>query len=164
MAIETEVALLRQEVTNNKDLITRLAATTDKIGEVSSYVAKILAVHDERIQSIENKAADIVATTEKRRIEVSEELKEVNERIVQMHGSLSDELEHSNSRIMEKLDDMKIAMSQDKKDYLEDKATLDKRLRTLENWRWMLVGGGVVLGFVMGKIPLVTQLLQAAHP
>lgn len=152
-SVETDVAVLRQEVNSNKELLTRLAATTDRIGEVSAYVAKILAVHDERITASENKAQQILIQTEERRAELVDDLKIVSARLGEVHTALSNELVHTEARITQKLDEMR-------SDNQAEKKETDERLKTLENWRWMLVGGGIVMGFVIGKIPAVSSILS----
>jgi hypothetical protein len=151
--VETDIAVLKQENVSNKELLTRLAATTDRIGEVSSYMSKILAVHDERIAASENKATAAAAQIEQRRLDLVDDLKVVSTRLTEVHTALSNEIAHTETRITAKLDEMRTEASSDKKAH-------DVRLTSLENWRWMLVGGGIVLGFVIGRIPYMTSILN----
>lgn len=151
--IETQVALLQHDIEANKDMVSRLATTTDRIGEVAAYVAKILAVHDERLTKAEETQESQVMQMEQRRLETQGQFKEVYERIEKLEGSITKDLEGLENAIMTELAKMAEAHTQ-KVD------VVDKRIRTLENWRWMLVGGGIVLGFVIGKIPGVNELVK----
>jgi hypothetical protein len=151
--IETQIALLAHDQQANKELIARLAATTDRIGEVASYVAKILAVHDERITSNEQSNESLSNLMEKRREDTDKQFREVNSRIEFMSRELKDELEDTKEEII-KAFDSHIAKQNEKG------AEIDKRIRTLENWRWMLIGGGLILGFIIGRLPSVNELLK----
>jgi hypothetical protein len=151
--LEIDVAVLRQEVDHNKELIIRLVTTTDKMCEVSSDVARILAVHDERLLAAETATTNVATQLKERDMEHMEDIKTVNIRLGEVHTALSNELVHTEGRLMEKLDTIQTTAIIEKKD-------TDSRLKTLENWRWMLLGGGVVLGFVIGKIPVLSALFS----
>ena len=152
--IETQIALLIHDQQANKELIARLAATTDRIGEVASYVAKILAVHDERITSNEQTNESLGNLMEKRREETERQFREVNSRIEFVGRELKSELEDTKDQIIKAFDNH-IAKQNEKG------AEVEKRIRTLENWRWMLIGGGLILGFIIGRLPSVSELLKA---
>jgi len=151
--IATQIALLAHDQQANKELIARLASTTDRIGEVASYVAKILAVHDERITSSEHSTESLNVLMEKRREDTERQFREVNHRLESMGRDLKEELGDTKNEIIKAFDDH-IAKQNEKGSEIE------KRIRTLENWRWMLIGGGLILGFIIGRLPSVNELLK----
>lgn len=151
--IEISIALLQHEQQANKELITRLAATTDRIGEVAQYLAKILAVHDERITANTDSTEGLETLMEKRREETDKQFKEVYGRIEHMEQSLKSDLTNTKQAIIDAFD-AHIAKQTEKS------AEVEKRVRTLENWRWMLIGGGLILGFIVGRLPSVNEMLK----
>jgi ribosomal silencing factor RsfS len=54
------------------------------------------------------------------------------------HRELLDSIENLNKNMGEKLDKQ------------------DKRIQTLENWRWYVLGIGLVIVFILNKIPVAT--------
>jgi len=151
--VETALALLQHDQQANKEMIARLAATTDRIGEVAAYVAKILAVHDERITTSEHHQESLGQMMEKRREETERSFREVYTRIDTVERNVKSELEGVKNEIIESF--TKHTAAQEKKH-----ETFSTRIRTLENWRWMLIGGGIILGFIVGRLPSVNELLK----
>lgn len=137
-----DVAVLRKEVEHNYKTIEKLEGAIEKIGNVAGDVAKILAVHDERIQKMEDGQDIILTLTEKRRKEMQDGLDKVNE----------------------KLDDLKLAQDDTKKELLaaiaSNKQETDERLDVLERWRWILTGAGLIIGFILGKVPFISELVK----
>lgn len=152
-SVETDVAVLKTEIANNKELVAKLAATTDKIGEVSAYMAKILAVHDARLAAAEDKAEQVKNETEERRLDLVADFKDLAQRLDAFHKSLSEELVHLEDRLTTKIEEIS-------KDITSEQDKVEDRVRSLEKWRWMLVGGGVVLGFIIGKLPFFTNVVR----
>lgn len=151
--IETALALLQHDQSANKEMIARLAATTDRIGEVAAYVAKILAVHDERITSAEHQTESLNQMIEKRRDESDRSFREVYTRIDSIERNVKRDLDEVKDEIIK-------AFNDHIKKQGDDSDSLARRVRVLENWRWMLIGGGIILGFIVGRLPTVTELMK----
>lgn len=140
--IIADVAVLRREVELNEKTMAKLESAIEKIGDVAGDVHEILAVHDARIQKTERGLDDILKLSEKRREEMQEGL----------------------DRVHTKLDDLKTAQDDTKKELLaamaENKKEVDERLDALERWRWMLMGAGLVVGFILGKVPAISEMVK----
>jgi predicted transposase YbfD/YdcC len=126
--IETEVALLKKEVSDIKFVFSRLDVAIEKITDVSTCVNRMLAVHEEKIANQEELQvrANTEFTTHSR---VTTNYKELTD-MIQTH--------HKED-----------AINQQK---LRD--DLNSRVGILEKWRWLIIGGSIVIGFVLQKMPI----------
>jgi 4-diphosphocytidyl-2C-methyl-D-erythritol kinase len=155
MAIETEVEVL-------KSVVSKLDTSIEKITQVSGDIGKILAVHEQRLDSIEK-------VSEYR----NEEIKEIHSRITTQTREVVEKIDQLQSRLEHKMNASAVAAKEQhesiqkeiQQDLQKVASTLDKdikevtkRVDVLENWRWMIVGGAIVLGFVVGNSGLFTKI------
>jgi 4-diphosphocytidyl-2C-methyl-D-erythritol kinase len=155
MAVETEVEVL-------KSVVTKLDTSIEKIAQVSGDIGKILAVHEQRLDSIE-KVSD----------QRNEEIKEIHSRITTQTREVVEKIDQLQSRLEHKMNASAVAAKEQheaiqkeiQQDLQKVATTLDKdikevtkRVDVLENWRWMIVGGAIVFGFVVGNSGLFTKI------
>lgn len=129
----TEVELLKREVEDMKVIHSRLDTAIEKITEVSNCINRMLAVHEERISQQES-------TQHNAEQEFTADIKELHSRITSntkeiMTTATAQHKEHT--EVIQKLRD-----------------DLQNRVGVLEKWRWIIIGGSIVLGFVIQKIPI----------
>ena len=129
----TEVELLKREVEDMKVIHSRLDTAIEKITEVSNCINRMLAVHEERISQQES-------TQHNAEQEFTADIKELHSRITSntkeiMTTATVQHKEHT--EVIQKLRD-----------------DLQNRVGVLEKWRWIIIGGSIVLGFVIQKIPI----------
>lgn len=129
----TEVELLKREVEDMKVIHGRLDTAIEKITEVSNCINRMLAVHEERISQQES-------TQHNAEQEFTADIKELHSRITSntkeiMTTATAQHKEHT--EVIQKLRD-----------------DLQNRVGVLEKWRWIIIGGSIVLGFVIQKIPI----------
>ena len=133
--METEIALLKSKVSDMEKLHVRLDDAIGKISEVSYCINRMLAVHEEKLANQEEAVFAAEELIEQRRTEFSNEIKELHSRIT------------TNTKEI-----MSIATSQHK-EHSEAIAKLhtdiNKRVGVLEKWRHVLIGGSIVIGFIL---------------
>ena len=136
--LETEVELLKSKVSDMEKLHVRLDDAIGKISEVSNCINRMLAVHEEKLANQEEAVFAAEELIEQRRTEFSNEIKELHSRIT------------TNTKEI-----MSIATSQHK-EHSEAIAKLhtdiNKRVGVLEKWRHVLIGGSIVIGFVLHRM------------
>ena len=131
--ITTEVAILKKEVADIKLIFNRLDTAIERITDVSSSVNRMLAVHEERIANREEVA-------NRANLEFTTDIRELHSRITTNYRELTDIMsEHS------KQDAINQQMLRD---------DLNNRVGILEKWRWIIIGGSIVLGFIIQKMPI----------
>ena len=131
--LNTEVAILKREVADIKLIFNRLDTAIERITEVSSSVNRMLAVHEEKIANQEE--ASIRANQE-----FTVDIRELHSRITTNYKELMDMIAKHHKED---------AINQQK---LRD--DLNNRVGILEKWRWLIIGGSIVVGFVLQKMPI----------
>jgi septal ring factor EnvC (AmiA/AmiB activator) len=90
---------------------------------------------------------------------LKEDMTEVKSDIKDIHSRITT----GNREIMQKIDDKIDALAKSDKDQHESlKNTMDHvkmRVDVLERWRWMIVGGAIVLGYLIGHLDFFAKFL-----
>ena len=131
--INTEVALLKKEVSDIKVIFSRLDVAIEKITDVSSCVNRMLAVHEEKIANAEE--AQMRANTE-----FTHDIKELHSRVTSNYKELTEMI-----TLQHKEQALHIQQLQN---------DLNGRVGILEKWRWLIIGGAIVVGFALQKMPI----------
>ena len=135
--LETEVKLLKKELQDQAKIHDRLDIAIEKLTDVSNSIHRMLAVHEEKIARQEEAIFQAEEQIEVRRTELSKRLDELHSRIT------------TNTK-----DIMSAATSQhvaQNKEIQKIRDELVSRVVVLERWRHVLIGGSIVVGFMLHK-------------
>ena len=131
--MNTEVALLKKEVSDIKFIFNRLDTAIEKITEVTTSVNRMLAVHEEKLSQQEE-------ASNRANKEFSDDIKELHSRIT------------TNSKEMR---DMITKYQIEQTAHIEHlRNDLNGRVGVLEKWRWLIIGGSIVIGFAIQEMPI----------
>tara|TARA_Y100000033_G_C2692829_1_gene84585 strand:+ start:68 stop:490 length:423 start_codon:yes stop_codon:yes gene_type:complete len=132
---QIELELLKKEIADMKQIHVRLDTAIEKITDFSNCINRLLAVHEEKITQQED----------------------AQQRSVQ---EFTTDIKELHSRITTNTKEMTALMTQQHK---EQKEVIDKlkdevsnRVGVLEKWRWIIIGGSIVFGFIIQKLPIWT--------
>ena len=131
----TQIELLKKEVSDMKGIYQRLDTAIIKIGEVSNSINRMLAVHEEKISQQE----DVQLRSEQ---DTANSIKEIHSRIsttARELTTLMSEQHKEQTDAMTKL-----------------KTELQGRVGVLEKWRWLIIGGSIVVGFIAQKMIILS--------
>ena len=131
MTIKTDLELLKKEVQDMKQIHTRLDTAIEKLTDVSSCVNRILAVHEEKIARQE----DDIVSNEK---EIKDNIQDLHSRITSNYKELTVLINQHNLKDEERFHKLKSEFS--------------SRVGILEKWRWIIIVGSIVAGFVLHKL------------
>jgi len=151
MSVETQLAVIEQELDQSGAVVTRLARAIETLTDVTGDISKILAVHDQRLERGEKATADVFDLLEKRRQEMNEDIKELHSRITTTTRELSAEISEVQKCVITGIEDLKRELKEDQKYHNQKQTDLEKRIEVLEKWRYMLVGAGIVGGYLLNK-------------
>ena len=135
--LETEVELLKKELHNQKKIHDRLDVAIEKLTDVSNSIHRMLAVHEEKLTRQEEAIIDAEQKIEIRRAELSKQIDDLHSRIT------------TNTKEL-----MILEASQHEKHSKEIKRlsdSINKRVGVLEKWRWLIIGGAIIVGFILNK-------------
>lgn len=131
--IKIDLEILKREYSQLNVLIARLDTTIEKLSEVSSGINRMLAVHENRLEQQEETTRIIFDLLEQRRKEVIESMEKLKREIEQ-------EATKSHAPILEKLDKVM------------------KSTESFERWRYLVIGGAMVLGFLAARLPILQNI------
>lgn len=94
---------------------------------------------------------------------VKEDIKELHSRITTGNREILDKIDTLDRRMETKMNDSAKAAkeqhSEIQKEIQKDVKIISDRVDVLERWRWMIVGGAVVLGYIVGHIDLINKVI-----
>lgn len=150
MELETEIALLKSDVSRMTSLFEKMDTAIEKMGDVSNSIARMLAVHEEKLNNQERIDQELFALVEKRKAELQVDVKELHSRITTVQRELSDEISETETRLVDALKegmhDIKACITEENRVFANSRADLEKRIIDLEKWRWIIFGGSIVAG------------------
>ena len=135
--LETEVKLLKKELHDQKRIHDRLDVAIEKLTDVSNSIHRMLAVHEEKLTRQEEAIIQAEEQIEVRRTELSKQIDALHSRIT------------TNTKEI-----MTAAAEQHAKQNKEIQRIRDElvsRVGVLEKWRHVLIGGSIVIGFILHK-------------
>ena len=140
--LETKVKLLEEEMHDRKGVFQRLDIAIEKLTDVSNCINRMLAVHEEKIARQEEAIFDAEGLIETRRIELTVKIDDLH------------------SRITTNTKEIMSAATQQHKEHTDDiqklRNDLTTRVGVLEKWRWLIIGGSIVVGFLLHKFMIVS--------
>ena len=144
--LKIDVEILKRDMHQLNGLFSRLDVTIEKLGEVSTNLTKMIAVHENRLEQQEDadkKNHDMIQLlfekVEERRKETETNKEDFRKDITKLHDDILKEIKE---------------LKQNQNEYYERSG---RRIGALEKWKWMVVGGGILLGSISG---FLTKLIQ----
>ena len=129
--VETELALLKREVHDMKQIHVRLDTASEKIADVSSSLKTIMSVHEEKIvrqeEALDQQERQLTDNIQALHSRISSNAKETTRHMNEMERRLQEEF----SRL---------------------RSDLNGRVGVLEKWKWVIIGGSIVAGFILQKL------------
>jgi archaellum component FlaC len=130
---QIELELLKKEIADMKQIHVRLDTAIEKITDFSNCINRLLAVHEEKITQQEDAQQRSVQ-------EFTTDIKELHSRIT------------TNTKELTALMTQQHKEQKDVIDRLKDEVS--NRVGVLEKWRWIIIGGSIVVGFIIQKLPV----------
>lgn len=146
-----EIELLKKDVNIMASLCEKFDKTIDKMQEIASNLSKIVSLHEQRLETQEGATRDIQELLEMRRIEHNNDIKELHSRITNVNRELSDKIEETEKTILLELQEIRKEIKESHKKESEDDKTLAKRLAEIEMWKYMMMGGIFIIGWMLAK-------------
>jgi DNA repair ATPase RecN len=124
--IRVQLASITKDIENVNSIQGKLDTAIDKLTDVSTSIKSMLAVHEEKLQRSEM-LDDVIFT----------KLKDRAEEIDHVYRDLQREMGHVEKRLLIEIK----ALRND----------IGSRVNMLEKWKWLIVGGSIVVGWVVSK-------------
>jgi DNA repair exonuclease SbcCD ATPase subunit len=119
-----DIAVLKAEKDTSIQVHQRLDDAITRLTDISAGIKSMLAVHEEKLRRVDTSQEDLYSMLENRRQEWEEDLEKLHSRISTQSRDLREAI-----------------------DQVQNK--LDSRVGILERWRWLIIGGAILLGFIL---------------
>ena len=135
--LKTEIALLKKDAKTGELIHQRLEQTLEKLSDCAISLKGILAQQETKLQRAEQTDEDIFITLESRRKEWDNDLKELHSRITTNSRELREHQVQSENKMLTEIRAVRTQLSE--------------RVGVLEKWRWLIIGGSIILGLMMSN-------------
>ena len=135
--IKTDIALLKKDAKTSELIHSRLEIAVDKLTEITISLKGMIAQQEQKLTRAEQTDDDIFVTLESRRKEWDTDLKDLHSRITTNSRELREFQIQSESKM---LDEIRAVRTQ-----------LSERVGVLEKWRWLIIGGSIIIGLMMSN-------------
>ena len=135
--LTTEIALLKKGAKTSERIHQRLEVAIDKLTDITISLKSMLVQQETKLQRAEQTDEDIFITLESRRKEWDVDLKELHSRITTNTRELREHQIQSENNMLSELRAMR--------------AQLSERVGVLEKWKWIIIGGSIIIGLMMSN-------------
>ena len=135
--IQTKIALLEKDAKTCEEIHRRLEIAIDKLSDCAISLKGMLAQQEQKLTKAEQTDEDIFITLEARRKEWDNDLKELHSRITTNTKELREHQIQSENNMLNELRHMRQQLSE--------------RVGVLEKWRWLIIGGSIIIGLMMSN-------------
>jgi len=135
--IHTKIALLEKDAKTGEQIHARLEIAIGKLSDCAISIKAMLATQEQKLTRAEQTDDDIFITLESRRKEWDNDLKELHSRISSNSRELREHQIQSENTMLNELRSMK--------------SQLSERVGILEKWRWIIIGGSIIIGLMMSN-------------
>ena len=133
--IKVDIESLKKDIENMNTINGRIDTAIDKLTDVSTSIKSMLAVHEEKI-----------ARQEKIDEVIFDKLKDRADEISEVFRELKRDVEMSEKRLLIEIKSLK--------------NDIGARVGVLERYKWLILGGAIVIGWIMSKnlMPLIHMM------
>ena len=135
--IHTKIALLEKDAKTGEQIHARLEVAIGKLSDCAISIKAMLATQEQKLTRAEQTDDDIFITLESRRKEWDNDLKELHSRITTNSRELREHQVQSENKMLDELRAMRTQLSE--------------RVGVLEKWRWIIIGGSIIVGLMMSN-------------
>ena len=133
--IKVDLESLRKDIENVNTINGRIDTAIDKLTDVSTSIKSMLAVHEEKITRQE-KLDEVIF----------DKLRERQAEITDVYRELKKDVEMSEKRLLIEIKSLK--------------NDIGARVGVLEKYRWIIIGGAIVIGWILSKnfMPIIHMM------
>jgi len=133
--LKVDIESLKKDIENVNSIQGRLDTAIDRLTDVSSSIKSMLAVHEEKITRQE-KIDEVIF----------EKLKDRADEITDVYRELKKDIELVEKRVLIEIKSLK--------------NDIGSRVGVLERYKWLIMGGAIVLGWILSKnfMPIVHMM------
>jgi seryl-tRNA synthetase len=138
--VKLEVGLLKKDIEQTDRLCDKLSESIEKIQEVNVNIMRMITLHEQRHEQHEKAEQDL-----------KEDIKELHSRITTVSREMNERMDQLERHISERIDLLRSDLAKHEKN---DPNRLSNTLKEIDKYKWMIMGGAIALGWVIGHVDL----------
>ena len=142
MQQEADIAVLQT-------VVSRIDSSIAVMSEVTTSIGKLLAVHEERINQLEKDQNLVGVDIRDLHSRITTMSRDVIAKIDETEKSLEAKIKQSNDETSKKLEEVGHELK-----------NVDMRVGFLERWKWMVLGGATVVGYLLGHYAEIARFIK----
>ena len=124
--IKVQLEGLRKEIENINSINTRIDTAIEKLTDLSTSIKSMLAVHEEKLDQQE-KVDEVIFN----------KIRERADEIERVNRELTDHINLTEKRLLNEIKSLR--------------NDIGPRINVLEKWKWVILGGSIVVGWVLSR-------------
>ena len=133
--IKVQIEGLKKDIENVTNIQSRIDTAIEKMTDVSTSIKSMLAVHEEKLAKQEQIDEVIFDKLKERQSSINQVYDDLHKNIIQVERRLLIEIKSL-------------------------KHDIGGRVSMLEKWKWLIIGGSIVVGFILSRnlMPLIDMM------
>ena len=140
--LKTDVEVIKRDIGAIQTFSGKIDDAIEKMAEISNSISKMLIVHENKIQNHDQQIDGL-------KISMSERKTDFEKQVDLLHKRISDMKDENHADREKHHQELLAAIKQ----IADNNKALDNRITVLEQWKWYVMGGAVVVGFVLAQVP-----------
>ena len=128
---------MEQDAKSAEQIHNKLEVAIEKLTEITISLKGMLVQQETKLAKAEETDNDIFVTLESRQVKWDNDLKELHSRITTNSRELREHQVISENKMLNELRNIR--------------NQLDNRVAVLEKWRWIIVGGSIIVGLMISN-------------
>ena len=114
---------------------------------MADLMAKTDIETETRVSILENQVEHITSNVVKLETKIDSNYATLHHRISDLRDDLRNDIENKHEKLIAKLDERA-------QDSSEQHKVISEKINSIEKWRWMMVGGAIVIGYFLAHLRL----------
>jgi len=135
--------------------MTDLHRLEDNVNSLQKDMAQVGSLVERLVMRLDNQekmAEKLQDSVEKRKQETDNAIKEVYARIERVERDLTVDMDKNQDKIISKIEELRC-------DGTRQHGELHTRMDRIEKWMWTLIGGSLVIGFILNNSDILIKIL-----
>ncbi|WP_396180011.1 hypothetical protein [Flavobacterium sp.] len=140
--LKTDVEVIKRDIGAIQTFSGKIDDAIEKMAEISNSISKMLIVHENKLQNHDQQIDGIKVSMSERKSDFEKQVDLLHKRISDMKDENYADREKHHQELLTAI-----------KQIADNHKALDDRITVLEQWKWYVMGGAVVVGFVIAQVP-----------
>ena len=143
-SVEVDLEIIKQNIKAIHACSFKVDAAIDKMLTVSNDINNMLVKHDGRLINHTAQITDIKVAMTERKTVFDKQIEYLDKKILEMKNEMNVNRDKYHAEVMHAIAEVS-----------KNHTVLADRIRSLESWRWYIMGAAAVIGFIIAKIPII---------